>query len=122
MEKSFLEELKQKLEAEKEELERLLSSFSTEVSSSNWETKFPQFGQHTSEQDENVDEVEEYTNLLPVEHRLELQLLDVNRALEKIKKGKTYGICENCGKKIEEKRLKIIPETKFCSKCSAQKE
>lgn len=118
MEKKLLEKLKQKLELEKEELEKILSSFSSETTPGDWETKFPQFGQHTSEQDENVDEVEEYTNLLPIEHRLELQLLDVNRALEKIKKDKTYGICENCGREIEEGRLEAVPETKFCSKCS----
>ncbi|HOK35168.1 MAG TPA: TraR/DksA C4-type zinc finger protein [Candidatus Pacearchaeota archaeon] len=120
MEKPLLEELKKKLEEEKEELEKILSSFSEKDKkiTNNWKTKFPQFGQHTSEQDENVDEVEEYTNLLPVEHRLELQLLDVNRALEKIKKGKVYGICEKCGKEIEESRLKIIPETKICAKCA----
>jgi DnaK suppressor protein len=123
MKEELLQRLKQKLEEEKGELERILSSFARregdEKGSENWETKFPQFGKHTSEQDENVDEVEEYTNLLPVEHRLELQLLDVRRALEKIREEKKYGTCERCGQKIEEERLKIIPETKFCSKCAS---
>jgi len=36
--------------------------------------------------------------------------------LEKIKKGK-YGICEKCGKKIPEERLKAFPEARFCMKC-----
>lgn len=116
----FLEELIKKLQEEKKELENILSSFSKEKDQKigDWETKFPQFGQHTSEQDENMDEVEEYYNLLPIEHRLELQLLDVNRALDKINSGKTYGICEKCGGEIEENRLRIIPETKFCAKCA----
>ncbi len=120
MNKLILQELKQKLEEEKAELEKLLSSFSEkrEDNLNDWETRFPQFGLHTSEQDENADEVEEYTNLLPLENRLELQLLDIKRALEKIEKGKNYGLCEKCGKEIREERLKIIPETKFCSKCS----
>ncbi|HOA47428.1 MAG TPA: TraR/DksA C4-type zinc finger protein [Candidatus Pacearchaeota archaeon] len=122
MDKSLLKELKEKLEEERIELERILSSFSKKdrKKTNDWETKFPQFGSHTSEQDENADEVEEYTNLLPLEYRLELQLLDIERAIEKIKKNKNYGICERCGKEISKERLMVIPETKFCSKCGAR--
>jgi DnaK suppressor protein len=47
---------------------------------------------------------------------MELRLVDVNSALEKIKKG-TYGKCENCGKDIDIERLKVYPEAKFCVKC-----
>lgn len=120
MEQKLLSKLKEKLAWEKEELEKNLSSFAKEGNkiSGNWETKFSNFGKHASEQDENADEVEEYTNLLPVEYRLELQLLDVKRALEKIEKGKNYGVCEKCGKEIKEERLKIIPEAKLCKNCA----
>ena len=124
MKQQLLSKLKEKLEKEQEELEKSLSFFAKEgnENSGNWETKFSQFGEHTSEQDENVDEVEEYTNLLPVEYRLELQLLDVRRALEKMEKGNNYGVCEKCGKKIKEGRLKIIPEAKLCKKCIRSQE
>ena len=27
-----------------------------------------------------------------------------------------YGICESCGKEIEEERLKVAPEARFCIK------
>jgi len=37
-------------------------------------------------------------------------------ALEKIEKGR-YGNCEKCGKEIDEKRLKISPEARFCLNC-----
>lgn len=119
MEKILILELKEKLKKEEEELEKILSSFAERDKEfpENWETKFPQFGTHTSEQDENADEVEEYVNLLPIEYRSELQLLDVKRAIAKIEKGKSYGVCEKCGKEIREQRLKAIPETKFCSRC-----
>ena len=118
MNKKLVSEFKEKLLEEKKDLEKILSSFAEKDRKlkSDWDTRFPQFGKHTSEQDENIDEVEEYTNLLPIEEKLELQLLDIERALVKIKKGRGYGVCENCGEKIEEARLKIIPETKFCSK------
>jgi len=101
MEQKLLQQLKEKLEREKEEIERLLSSFAERDKDlpENWRTKFPQFGKHTSEQDENSDEVEEYTNLLPVEYRLELKLLDIERALSKIKKGKIMVFVRGVGKK-----------------------
>jgi len=119
MEKDFLIKQKEKLEKEKKHLEDLLSSFSKRDKNlpENWRTIFPQFGKHTSEHDENVDEVEEYSNLLPIEYRLELKLLDVERALRKIEKG-NYGICEKCGKEIKKERLEVLPEAKFCSLCA----
>jgi len=117
MEKENIDKIKAILVEEKNELEKILSSFAKNKDGENWETKFPQFGKHTLKQDENADEVEEYINLLPVEYRLELQFLDIKRAIEKIENGRKYGICERCGEEIKEKRLNAIPETKFCSKC-----
>lgn len=118
MEDEFLKLQKEKLLSEKKEIEKILSDFAKKDKEikGNWQSNFPQFDANTSEQDENADEVEEYTNLLPVEHRLELKLLDIERALKKIERG-TYGICEKCGKKINKKRLKFLPEAKFCSSC-----
>lgn len=118
MKDEFLRSQKEKLLSEKKEIKKILSKFAKEDKrvKGNWESSFPQFGTHTSEQDENADEVEEYTNLLPIEHRLELKLLDIERAIKKIDRG-NYGICEKCGKKINKKRLKILPEAKFCSRC-----
>lgn len=116
MDKKLQETLKKKLEKEKETLERLLSSFASRSKRvpEDWKTNFPQF---TEKLEESCEEVEEYLNLLPVEHRLELKLLDIERALKKIKKGRTYGICERCGQKIERERLLLVPEAKYCRGC-----
>ena len=70
-----------------------------------------------SDKDEQADDAQEYDNALSLEHSLELRLKDVKSALEKIAEGK-YGICENCGKKISEERLKACPEAKTCLKCN----
>jgi len=43
------------------------------------------------------------------------------RALKKIEEG-TYGICDVCGKKIDPKRLRVLPETPFCIECQTKKE
>lgn len=119
MNKKNLKKQKEKLIKEKREIEKILSSFAKKNKEirGDWKTKFPYFGSETIEQEENADEVEEYDNLLSVEHRLELKLLDIKRALEKIENGKSYGICEKCGKEIETRKLDVVPETKFCSRC-----
>lgn len=116
MNKELLSELKQKLEKSKTSLETNLRSFAVkDKEGDNWETKFP-VEENCDDIECETDEVEEYENLLPVEHTLELKLRDVNIALEKIEKGE-YGKCEKCQKEIEEERLKVIPETKTCTSC-----
>lgn len=122
MEKKNRIKLKEKLMKEKKELEKVLSSFAKKSKrlKGNWETIHPLFGQKPAIEEEDADEVEEYTNLLPVEYRIELKLLDIKRALEKIEKGKSYGACEKCGKRINIKRLEILPGTKHCSKCAVK--
>jgi len=116
MKKDSLLKLKLKLTKEKKDLEKVLSSFAKKYKKlpDDWDTKFPQFN---GSLEESADEVEEFTNLLPLEAKLELQLLDVKRALKKMEMD-SYGLCEKCGKKISEKRLKVLPEAKFCSKCA----
>lgn len=111
-----IKELKQKLEKEKEALEKELRSFAKEdiKPKGDWDTKYPKFD--TKDMEAEADEVQEYSNLLPVEHSLELKLRDVDLALEKIKKDK-YGKCEKCGKKIDAKRLEACPEARLCMQC-----
>ncbi len=41
---------------------------------------------------------------------------EIESALKRIEKG-TYGKCEQCGVKIEEKRLKVLPYSRYCIKC-----
>ena len=66
--------------------------------------------------EKEADEVEEYSALLPIEYALELKLKNIDLALEKMK-GEKYGICEKCGKEIEERRLEVLPEAKYCLRC-----
>lgn len=124
MEKKTLRELQEKLEKQRDNIRAELERFAKEDKNlkGDWDTKYPQSNSGVGGQqlEEAADEVEEYTNLLPVEHNLELRLRDIELALEKIK-NKKYGKCENCGKKIEEERLKIYPEARMCSKCQERK-
>ncbi|MDO8740793.1 MAG: TraR/DksA C4-type zinc finger protein [Candidatus Woesearchaeota archaeon] len=116
MNKKLIEDLKNKLENQKTALTKELSSFATEDKNlkNNWDTKYP--NRENGNMEEEADEVQEYDNLLSLEHNLELRLKDVDSALEKIENGK-YGICEKCGNEIDENRLQACPEARACIKC-----
>jgi len=121
MNKKLLKELEEKLKKQKKEIEEQLSKFAKKDADleGDWDTKYPKMARGTAGSnalEEAADEVEEYSNMLPVEHSLELRLKDVDLALEKIKNGK-YGFCENCKKKMDENRLKAYPEARLCLDC-----
>ncbi len=118
MKKETLNKLKEKMEKEKRTLEKMLKEFAKErdLKKGEWDTKFSDF-KAEGVLDEEADEVEEYTSLLPIEQTLETKLRNINNALERIKKGR-YGKCETCQKTIDQKRLELIPEATTCSDCN----
>jgi len=58
---------------------------------------------------------------LGIRDNARIMLIKVNNALKKLEEG-NYGICESCGKKIEEERLEIIPYTTLCADCNRKEE
>ena len=120
MNKDLLNELKKKLEQEKENIEKELTKFAEKDKNlkDDWDTRFPHHGgkSGSGSLEEEADEVEEYTTLLPIEYGLETKLKNINLALKKIEEG-DYGKCEKCKEKIAEERLKAIPEASSCLKC-----
>lgn len=120
----MIEELKIILEKNKGEIEKNLKTFAQKDKKirGDWDTKFPKWDGDSGGGilESGADQVEQYGNLLPVEHNLELQLQDINIAINKIKKG-YYGKCENCGKEIGEDRLKAYPAAKLCMDCGKKK-
>ena len=117
MEKDLIEKLKIKLIEEKESLEKELESFAKKDPNvkDNWDAKYPD--REDTDKDEDADGVGEYENKVALERNLETRLKSVNNALEKME-NETYGICEGCGKKIDEERLLACPEAKTCLKCN----
>jgi DnaK suppressor protein len=73
------------------------------------------FGKDIDHGDEDSDKTEELGDQLAVEQDLKLRLDDVQVALEKIREG-NYGICEKCGREIEEEILDIDPESRLCKR------
>jgi DnaK suppressor protein len=53
--------------------------------------------------------------------RLQDQLLDVNKALDRIEEG-TYGVCTNCGKPIQPERLEALPWAELCIDCQRKED
>ncbi|MFA5127712.1 MAG: TraR/DksA C4-type zinc finger protein [Patescibacteria group bacterium] len=113
--KEFLDKIKNLLQEQKTKLESELGKFTKKSAhvSDDFDTQFPEYG---DKEDENAAEVAEYINNLPVEEGLEKTLRDVNKSLERIKKG-TYGTCKYCKKPIEEKRLLVRPTSSACVEC-----
>ena len=75
-------------------------------------------GSPFGKREEEATESMELERRLSQEQRIREQLADIEKALVKIDANQ-YGICENCGKKIEPARLEILPQAKLCLSCKA---
>lgn len=53
--------------------------------------------------------------------RLERKLESIDHALRRAKAGK-YGVCEDCGSRIDPARLEILPEATLCLDCQRKLE
>lgn len=115
MKKEFLQEMENLLTTEEKRLKDELSEFSKQnpKNTEDFDAKFPNMG---DKEDENAEEVATYSTNLTLERTLEANLRDVEKALERIKKG-TYGICKYCNKEITEKRLRARPSSSSCIDC-----
>lgn len=70
--------------------------------------------------DWSIVDLAEDINLMHLSsHRDDLQKLD--EAIRKLNEG-TYGICEDCGDEISEKRLNILPYAIYCIDCKEKRE
>jgi RNA polymerase-binding protein DksA len=81
-----------------------------------------------TEQSAEPRDLEEYANITITEEILaqlsdvEIEILKaIDDALERIQNG-TFGICEVCGKEIEEERLEAVPWTTLCIQHAREQE
>jgi DnaK suppressor protein len=63
----------------------------------------------------------ERDRLLSVIGNLRHTLADVEHALEKIRRGSGYGVCENCGQEIGNERLEALPWARLCISCKQKR-
>ncbi len=104
----------QKLKEELALLEKELASVGRRNPSNptDWEAR-PESGEATADSNELADKFESLAEDEGIVGALEGRYNDIRRALEKITAG-TYGICEICGKKIEEERLDANLAARTC--------
>lgn len=75
-------------------------------------------GSPFGKREEEATETLELEKRLTLENRIRQEMAAVEHALEKIEKG-TYGLCDNCGKKIDPQRLEALPQASLCLNCKA---
>ncbi len=91
----FIRAMKERLEADKGRIQQELSSL---------DTNFPEYGRH---EEDNAAEIADYQASSATESALESRLREINKALDRIERGK-YGITEE-GELIPEQRLRANP-------------
>lgn len=69
--------------------------------------------EHTSDDNDLADELEELGNNSAITRELEDRLAIIHKALADLDEG-TYGICNTCGGAIEEDRLGADPAAQTC--------
>ena len=106
------EHFKQKLEEEKARLEGELGAIGANKTDDNWEARNT-IDADTAEDTEVADKFEELEINEGIVSTLEIQLKDVDDALDKIESG-SYGKCETCNEQIEEDRLEANPSARTC--------
>lgn len=122
MDKTFIEAMKTKLEAEAKELEADLASVSAPDSGDHVQgtraATFPNYGDDAMDENtESPQEVSDYSVNLDVTETLEKKLHAVQQGLQRIAKG-TYGQCAVCGNDIGEERLQANPAAAECMNCA----
>jgi len=112
MDKAKLDEFKQILEQQLEELLREAGKTVAEMSDE--KTNFPDPTDRASlESDRNFE--------LRIRDRERKLINKIREALERIEEGE-FGICESCEEEIGEARLKARPVTTLCIDCKTEQE
>lgn len=106
------ERVRHELVQEREELRKQLKQLEAE------EYEGVGYGNHMAD---DGTEAFEQTVGMGFRRGVALSLERVQRALDKLENG-TYGICEECGGRIDRARLEALPQAIYCLDCQAQHE
>jgi RNA polymerase-binding protein DksA len=112
--KKELDDLRTRLEEERQELQSQL----TTIEEATFASSQSELSGEVSFDDENADAgtfTFERERDLSIENNVRDLLGKIDRALARMRDG-TYGICARCGKPIEKARLKALPYVDLCIK------
>ncbi len=110
--------LRASLEARRAEIEREIGFMSDEIRSigEDQDMENGSLGNHMAEDGSNVMEAD---RLSTISEDLRSLLNDIDGAFHRMDEG-TYGICERCGKPINEERLEAFPYVARCIECQSR--
>jgi len=113
-----IEEIENQLLAQKKQILDDLGDLShkDEHEADDRSAAFPEYG---DKQDENAQEINDYSTNIVTEKVLEKSLEDIENALKRIKSG-AYGICKYCGNPIAKNRLLARPTANSCVSCKTE--
>jgi DnaK suppressor protein len=112
-----IEKNKESLLAEKKLLESEMGDIGQlDKKTSSWEATPEIQTDPTPDENDMADRFENFEERTGTMSVLDARLADINHALKAIEDG-TYGICEICGKPIEEDRLEANPAARTCKAC-----
>lgn len=110
-----MEKFKQKLAEELDKVEAELKTVGriNPDNPADWEPTPEKTDVLASDRDEVADSIEAFEDNVAILKQLEIRYNEIKEALQKIESDK-FGICENCGEKIEEARLDANPAARTC--------
>jgi DnaK suppressor protein len=116
MKKSELKVYEKKLIEERKKMMMELEYESGQISKTQLETSgdLSAYSNHMADQGTETERREITSQILSTRRDA---LFEIDLALNKIKQGR-YGTCEKCGKSIAKRRLKFLPQARYCMKCS----
>jgi RNA polymerase-binding protein DksA len=109
-----IEELRTRLESEREELAAQLTTIEDQAFAATQSDMSGDVGVDDESADAGTATFEREKEL-SIEQNVRDLIQKIDRALKRIEDG-TYGICEVCGKPIEKARIKALPYVDLCIK------
>ena len=114
MDQQTADRLRERLEAERDEVRRQLDDLGARrdaegIEDPELDEGFADAGQAAAER----------ASLLTLVRSLRDTLHDVEQALARMDSG-TYGLCERCGQPIGDERLEALPAARLCMDCKRQ--
>jgi DnaK suppressor protein len=117
MTETATDDVRSRLDAERDRLQTLYGSLAGETADSSAE-ELSAIDQHPADVGSETFEQSKEVSIL---HQISNQLADIDRAIARLDEG-TYGLCEACGRPIGEERLAARPAARFCLADQAEAE
>lgn len=121
MNKGKIENIRQKLLAEQQEIQQEIEHMSENQLEGSMGEVTGELASYDNHPADLGSEMFERSKDLSLREGLKHRLNHIQDALKHMENG-TYGVCDNCGKNIDEDRLEAMPSTTLCKQCKLETE